>query len=78
MRRLTIAPEKPFIIIDAAVYQDIQDRLERLEFLESPALKRDIAEAIKESIEGKTTSHVILRQGSLKIELSSEFMTESC
>jgi len=61
MPTFTITSKKPFIVVDAIEYQEIQDRLERLEFLESRTLKKDIAEAHRELKAGKTTSHANLK-----------------
>ncbi len=54
MPTFTITSDKPFVVLDVAEYQEILDKLERLEFLTSKTLKRDIAVARKEFKEGKT------------------------
>ncbi len=61
MPTFTITSKKPFIVVDAVEYQEIQDRLERLEFLESKSLNRDIAVARQELKDGKTPSHTNLK-----------------
>ncbi len=55
MPTFTITLRKPFIVVDAAEYQEMQDRLERLEILTSTSLKKDVAAARKAFKEGKTT-----------------------
>lgn len=56
MSTFTISSRTPVVVLDVKEYEAIQDRLERLEFLESQSLKKDIAEARKALREGKTTS----------------------
>jgi len=61
MPTFTVTSEKPVVVIDQAEYQELQDRMERLEFLVSRSLKKDIIEARRELREGKTTSHTKLK-----------------
>lgn len=54
MPTFTITLDKPFIVVDAVEYQEMRDRLERLEILTSTSLKRDFTAARKAFKEGKT------------------------
>lgn len=56
MPSVIITSKKPVVILNTSEYQRIQDRLERLDFLESKTIKKDIAAARKALREGKTTS----------------------
>lgn len=56
MPSVTISSRKPVVVLDVKEYEAIQDRLERLEFLESRTLKKDIIDARKALREGKTIS----------------------
>ncbi len=55
MPTFTITSKKPFVVLDAEEYEDIRERLERLDILTSAGLKRDITAARKALKEGRTT-----------------------
>ncbi|MFH0764857.1 MAG: hypothetical protein V2A61_00395 [Calditrichota bacterium] len=54
MPTFTISSKKPVVVLDVDEYEAIQDRLERLEFLESRTLKKDIIDARQALREGRT------------------------
>ncbi len=56
MPSVTITSRKPVVVLDVKEYQEIQDRLERLDFLESRTLKKDVLDARKALREGQTIS----------------------
>ena len=56
MPTFTISSKKPVVVMDVGDYEEIQDRLERLEFLESRTLKSDETEAMTALQKGITTS----------------------
>lgn len=56
MPSVTISSRKPVVVLDVKEYEAIQDRLERLDFLESRTLKKDIIDARKALKEGRTVS----------------------
>ena len=56
MPEFTITAKRPVVVMDVAEYEELMDRIERLEFLGDESLQKDIDDAMKALREGRTTS----------------------
>ena len=56
MPEFTVSSKRPVVVMDVEKYQDLIDRLERLEFSGDESAQRDLEQALKDYREGRTIS----------------------